>query len=200
DVVHLEPELHRQTALFRGQDRVDVLLDVIDAALHVIRHRPERTRLPEVVDVLGEADLVDVAGARSLDERLYCRGFMRDFAAAVTEVHVVIDDHTRDTIRVHPETRYATSGGYHIAYQVVGNDRAWTEGRSGAGGPRPAASDTEAVKESFTRMMRLSASPGAATALARMAVMADVRDILPSIRCPTLVLVREGDENAPASR
>ena len=71
--------------------------------------------------MLGEADLVDVASARSLDERLYCRGFMRDFAAAVTEVHVVIDDHTRDTIRVHPETRYATSGGYHIAYQVVGN-------------------------------------------------------------------------------
>jgi pimeloyl-ACP methyl ester carboxylesterase len=249
---------------------------------------------------------------------------------------VVIDDHRRDTIRVQPETRYATSGGHHIAYQIVGDGpldlvfgppfithvelfweepraarflgrlasfsrlivfdkrgmglsdrvssgalptleermddlravmdaagteraallgsseagmmamlfavtypertsalilhgaypralqdaefpegwlpaeaaeewieeigRAWVEGRPGVGGPLPPKSETQAVHESFERMMRLSASPGAARAIGRMAAMGDVRDILPLIRCPTLVVVREDDENAPASR
>jgi class 3 adenylate cyclase len=78
--------------------------------------------------------------------------------------------------------------------------RAWVEGRPGLGGPVPAKSETQAIHDAFERMMRLSASPGAASALGRMAVMGDVRDILPAIRCPTLVLVREEDENAPASR
>jgi class 3 adenylate cyclase len=261
---------------------------------------------------------------------------MRDLAAVVSEVHVVIDEHTRDTIRVQPETRYATSGEAHIAYQIVGDGpldlvfgppfithvelfwdepraarflgrlasfsrlilydkrgtglsdrvssqaspmleermddvravmdaagseraallgsseagmmamlfaatfpervsalilhgaypralrdadfpegwlpaesaeewideigRAWSEGRPGLGGPGPPRSETQAVHESFERMMRLSASPGAASAIGRLAAMGDVRDILPSIRCPTLVIVREEDENAPASR
>jgi len=249
---------------------------------------------------------------------------------------VVIDEHTRDTIRVQPETRYATSGGHHIAYQIVGDgpldlvfgppfithvelfweepraarflqrlasfsrlivfdkrgmglsDRvssgalptleermddlravmdaagaeraallgsseagmmamlfavtypertsalilhgaypralqdadfpegwlpaeraedwideigqAWVEGRPGIGGPVPPKSQTQAVHDSFERMMRLSASPGAARAIGRMAAMGDVRDVLPLISCPTLVVVRERDENAPASR
>jgi pimeloyl-ACP methyl ester carboxylesterase len=261
---------------------------------------------------------------------------MGDLAALVPKVHVVIDDHARDTIRVQPETRYAISGGHHIAYQVIGDGplelvfgppfithlelfwdepraarflrrlasfsrlivfdkrgmglsdrvsagalptleermddlravmdaagaeraallgsseagmmamlfavtypertsalilhgaypralqdaefpegwlpaehanewieeigRAWVEGRPGIGGPIPPKSETQAVHDSFERMMRLSASPGAARAIGRMAAMGDVRDILPLIRCPTLVVVREHDENAAASR
>jgi pimeloyl-ACP methyl ester carboxylesterase len=261
---------------------------------------------------------------------------MRDLTALVAKVHVVIDDHTRDTNRVQPETRYAISDGHHIAYQIVGEGppdlvfgppfithvelfweepratrflgrlasfsrlilydkrgtglsdsvssqalpmleermddlgavmdaagaeraallgsseagmmamlfaatfpervsalilhgaypralrdadfpegwlpaeraedwideigRAWSEGRPGMGGPVPPKSETQAVHDSFERMMRLSATPGAASAIGRLAAMGDVRDVLPAIRCPTLVLVREGDENAPASR
>jgi pimeloyl-ACP methyl ester carboxylesterase len=78
--------------------------------------------------------------------------------------------------------------------------RAWSEGRPGLGGPVPPKSETRAVHESFERMMRLSASPGAARAIGRLAAIGDVRHILPAIRCPTLVVVREHDENAPASR
>jgi class 3 adenylate cyclase len=78
--------------------------------------------------------------------------------------------------------------------------QAWFEGRPGIGGPNPPKSETQAVHDSFERMMRLSASPDAARAIGRMAAMGDVRDILPCIRCPTLVLVRGRDENAPASR
>jgi class 3 adenylate cyclase len=45
----------------------------------------------------------------------------------------------------------------------------------------------------FSTFRRLSASPGAAVALGRMNAQIDVRDILPTIRVPTLVLHREGD-------
>jgi class 3 adenylate cyclase len=45
------------------------------------------------------------------------------------------------------------------------------------------------------RVMRTSASPATASAFTRMNAMMDVRDVLPLIRVPTLVLERE--ENAP---
>jgi class 3 adenylate cyclase len=48
--------------------------------------------------------------------------------------------------------------------------------------------------------MRLAASPGTAVALFRMDIATDIRPVLPSIRAPTLVSVRDGDENLPASR
>jgi pimeloyl-ACP methyl ester carboxylesterase/DNA-binding winged helix-turn-helix (wHTH) protein len=42
--------------------------------------------------------------------------------------------------------------------------------------------------------LRMGASPGAAVALTKMNAEIDVRDVLPSIRVPTLVLHREGDQ------
>jgi pimeloyl-ACP methyl ester carboxylesterase len=45
-------------------------------------------------------------------------------------------------------------------------------------------------------LMRLGASPGAAIALSRMNMNVDVRALLPSIRVPTLVVNREGDQDA----
>jgi pimeloyl-ACP methyl ester carboxylesterase len=261
---------------------------------------------------------------------------MRDLAAFVPQVHVVIHDHARDTIRVQPETRYATSGDYHIAYQVIGDgplelvfgppfvthlellwedpraarflrrlatfsrlivfdkrgtglsDRvpgdalppleermddvravmdaagveraalfgsseggllcalfaatypertaalvlhatypraiqddefpegwlpaadvepwlaemrsSWVEGRAGRRLHRPGDPEDRLSAEWFMRMMRVAVSPGAAVALGRMAIEADVRPVLPTIQAPTLVIVRRDDENAPASR
>jgi class 3 adenylate cyclase/pimeloyl-ACP methyl ester carboxylesterase len=55
------------------------------------------------------------------------------------------------------------------------------------------ANDAEFVR-SIARSHRLGASPGAALTIRRMAADVDVRDILPAIRVPTLVL------NMPASR
>jgi class 3 adenylate cyclase len=49
----------------------------------------------------------------------------------------------------------------------------------------------------FAKLERLAASPGAAVALARMAFQTDVRDILPTIRVPALVLHRKDDRTVP---
>jgi pimeloyl-ACP methyl ester carboxylesterase/class 3 adenylate cyclase len=55
----------------------------------------------------------------------------------------------------------------------------------------PESSDDEL--QAFATMIRQSASPGAALALNRMNDEIDVRDVLPAIRVPTLVLNREGE-------
>lgn len=57
----------------------------------------------------------------------------------------------------------------------------------------PNLADDEEFVRWFTRMQRQSVSPAAAKALFRMARDIDVRDVLPAIRVPTLVLTREGD-------
>jgi class 3 adenylate cyclase/pimeloyl-ACP methyl ester carboxylesterase len=77
-------------------------------------------------------------------------------------------------------------------------ERAWIEGRI-IGGPVPASGDSEALRW-YVRMGRRAASPGAAVALAKMDLATDIRPILSTVHVPTLVTVREGDENLPASR
>jgi hypothetical protein len=50
------------------------------------------------------------------------------------------------------------------------------------------------------RLCRMSVSPGAAAALAKMGNEVDIRHVLPSIQAPTLALCRSGDENLPATK
>jgi class 3 adenylate cyclase/alpha-beta hydrolase superfamily lysophospholipase len=57
----------------------------------------------------------------------------------------------------------------------------------------PTVALDEHLSRRFARRMRRSASPGAALALLRMNAEIDIRDILPSVRVPTLVLARTGD-------
>jgi class 3 adenylate cyclase len=52
----------------------------------------------------------------------------------------------------------------------------------------PTIADDPEMQDWWARVMRLGASPGAAVVIARMAAAIDVRDVLPSIRLPTLVL------------
>jgi class 3 adenylate cyclase/pimeloyl-ACP methyl ester carboxylesterase len=52
----------------------------------------------------------------------------------------------------------------------------------------PTRADDEAFKHTLARQLRLGASPSAATAIRRMAMEIDIRDVLPTIRVPTLVL------------
>jgi class 3 adenylate cyclase len=52
-------------------------------------------------------------------------------------------------------------------------------------------------EEWYAKLERLAASPGAAVELARMAMQIDVRDILPTIHVPTLVLHRRDDQAIP---
>ena len=60
----------------------------------------------------------------------------------------------------------------------------------------PSIADNKKYYEWFTRYLCSAASPGAALALARMNAEADIRNILSSIKVPTLVLNRTGDKDA----
>jgi predicted ATPase/class 3 adenylate cyclase/DNA-binding winged helix-turn-helix (wHTH) protein/pimeloyl-ACP methyl ester carboxylesterase len=53
----------------------------------------------------------------------------------------------------------------------------------------------QAMAEWWQRRARAAASPGAVRALIEMNTMIDVRDVLPTVRVPTLVLHRVGDTN-----
>src|SRR5262245_1604754 len=57
-------------------------------------------------------------------------------------------------------------------------------------------SEDEAFKDRLATYFRRSASPGAAAALMRMNTLLDVRDVLPTIQAPTLVLHRTYDRDA----
>ena len=57
----------------------------------------------------------------------------------------------------------------------------------------PSVANDERFRQWWASFLRLSASPGAALALARTNTQIDVRHILPAIRVPTLVLHRTGD-------
>ena len=76
----------------------------------------------------------------------------------------------------------------------------WIEGNWGGdvdpGTLAPSLASDEAFKQALARYFRLSASPGSALALAKMNTQIDVRQVLPTIRVPTLVLHRTGDLDA----
>ncbi len=57
----------------------------------------------------------------------------------------------------------------------------------------PSMADDPAFREWWASFLRMGASPAAAIALTRMNAEIDVRQILPTIRVPTLVLHRSGD-------
>jgi class 3 adenylate cyclase len=57
----------------------------------------------------------------------------------------------------------------------------------------PSQADNAEVRAFFARMQRATASPGMMTALAQMFLDLDVRDVVPSVHIPTLVLHRVHD-------
>jgi pimeloyl-ACP methyl ester carboxylesterase/DNA-binding winged helix-turn-helix (wHTH) protein len=57
----------------------------------------------------------------------------------------------------------------------------------------PSMADDEEFRDWWATYLRMGASPGAAVALTKMNADIDVRDVLPSIRVPTLVIHRSGD-------
>lgn len=72
-------------------------------------------------------------------------------------------------------------------------DRFWGTGATVRFFSRAAVSDEKMVR-AFARRERLGATPSAAIALQRMNEQIDVRDVLPAIRVPALVMHRVGDE------
>lgn len=63
----------------------------------------------------------------------------------------------------------------------------------------PSLADDEMTDRFFSKLFRLGASPGARIALARMNNAIDVRDILSTIRVPTLVLQARDEITTPAA-
>jgi class 3 adenylate cyclase/DNA-binding CsgD family transcriptional regulator len=59
----------------------------------------------------------------------------------------------------------------------------------------PSLSHDPQFREWWSTYLRMSASPGAAVALGRMNSQIDIREVLPTISLPTLVLHREGDRS-----
>ncbi len=57
----------------------------------------------------------------------------------------------------------------------------------------PSLADDPTIRSFWGRYQRQSASPTAAVRLSRMATEIDVRDLLPSVRVPTLIIQREND-------
>ena len=57
----------------------------------------------------------------------------------------------------------------------------------------PSQIDNPVFRDWWATYLRMGASPGAAVALTRMNAQIDVRDVLPAIRVPTLVVHRTGD-------
>jgi class 3 adenylate cyclase len=91
-----------------------------------------------------------------------------------------------------PDYEWALRKDVRNAYIENGLER-WGDGsRVLAFAPR--SGDDERFRRWFARLERLAASPGTAAGLLRMHGEVDVRDVLPSIRVPTLVLHREADE------
>ena len=58
----------------------------------------------------------------------------------------------------------------------------------------PSLAHDPQFREWWSTYLRMSASPGAAVAFSRMNWQIDIRHVLPTIRVPTLVLHREGDQ------
>ena len=75
---------------------------------------------------------------------------------------------------------------------IDGMDRAWASGAWWDGG-QPSAADDEHHRRWWARYLRMAASPAMAQNVIRMNMRMDVRDLLPTIGQPTLILHRTGD-------
>ena len=75
---------------------------------------------------------------------------------------------------------------------IAGMDRAWATGEWWDGG-RPSPTDDKRHRTWWARYLRTAASPAMAQNVIRMNMRMDIRDLLPSIEQPTLILHRTGD-------
>ena len=79
-----------------------------------------------------------------------------------------------------------------IQLYLSASEESWGSGE-GAEELAPSLAGDPAYRAWFARLVRQSASPGMAAALLRMNTTIDVRQLLPGIRVPTLVIRRAGD-------
>jgi pimeloyl-ACP methyl ester carboxylesterase/DNA-binding CsgD family transcriptional regulator len=75
---------------------------------------------------------------------------------------------------------------------VSGMERGWATGEWWDGG-QPSAADDARHRAWWARYLRMAASPAMAQNVIRMNMRLDIRDLLPKIDLPTLILHRSGD-------
>jgi pimeloyl-ACP methyl ester carboxylesterase/DNA-binding CsgD family transcriptional regulator len=75
---------------------------------------------------------------------------------------------------------------------IDGMERAWASGEWWDGG-QSSAFDDERHRKWWARYLRMAASPAMAQNVIRMNMRLDIRDVLPNINVPTLILHRVGD-------
>ena len=79
-----------------------------------------------------------------------------------------------------------------IQLYLAASEEGWGSG-AGADLLAPGLAADDNYRRWFARLVRMSASPGQATTLLKMNTEIDVRDVLPQVQAPALVLHREGD-------
>ena len=94
--VDLEAELHGEPAALALDDRVAVSVQVVPEPRPLVRVLHEAVELPEVVHVLGEADLVDPSLQRPVDVPLDGLDRVVDRLVRRAKVHVVVDDQSQE--------------------------------------------------------------------------------------------------------
>jgi pimeloyl-ACP methyl ester carboxylesterase/DNA-binding CsgD family transcriptional regulator len=90
-----------------------------------------------------------------------------------------------------PDYPYGPSAA-QLEETIRGMDRAWASGAWWDGG-RPSPADDVRHRAWWARYLRMAASPAMAQNLIRMNMRMDIRDLLPTIEQPTLILHRTDD-------
>lgn len=162
--------------------------------------RPPDERAPLFEDRVNDiATLLDTVGS----ERAAVMGLSETGAVALLFA-ATYPDRTRAVIAY---GAFAGSGSQGPIYPWVPDpeDQAWLERLEGNWGRgamylenfAPSLVGNKRYEEWYAKLERVSVSPGAAASLGRMLLQMDVRDILPTIRVPTLVLHKRDDRCIP---
>jgi class 3 adenylate cyclase len=107
-------------------------------------------------------------------------------------------DRTDALVLVNATARISQAPGYEIGAPPTVQERlismteqSWGRGDDIINAINPSLAGDSAAAEAWARYFRLSASPATAAAVMRMLFDLDVRDVLPAIRVPTLVVHRQ---------
>lgn len=157
---------------------------------------------PEVIDVDGwTRDALAVLDAAEV-ERAVLFGVS---AGSLTALQLAArhPDRVQALVLFAAYSRHLTAPGYDVGHDpaVVEAYARHVEARWGTGvalsSAAPSLAGDDDVRAYWARYQRLSASPASAVRFLRAAAEADVRDVLPDIRVPTLVVHAERDQMVP---
>jgi class 3 adenylate cyclase len=154
------------------------------------------------------------AGAATLEQQLDDVGAVLDAAGARAPALISLNEGAalallyaashpqavRALVLMDPEARLVAGEGYEWAptreqrAEMMRNVIAHWGDETSANPWRGFVADEALELQALGRYQRLAAGPGDAAAALALAGEADVRDVLPSVQCPTLVLRRKDDE------